>query len=222
MPDVIIAEAIQLMSFMSQNNIKDALGCIQVLDQTPSSVCWALWYGGREPLGPLKPPDKADKMVRREAAIYGALGKHDRILNYIGVEYLYNNPMNPPCEQTRLELALQFAVGLAYMHSRGVVWSDVSTRDALMFDGWRLKLCDFVGTIHREVFALGSGIYEIVEWKVPYGSEYDVSPEEVYEMLIAGKWPELNSSNPAKDIRRCWAYEYETAQQVVLTVGSRA
>ena len=70
------------------------------------------------------------------------------------------------------------------------------------------------------VFALGSAIYEIVEWKVPYGSEDNVSSEEVYEMLVAGKWPELSSSNPAVDIiRRCWAYKYESAQHVVLALS---
>lgn len=74
-------------------------------------------------------------MVRREAAIYEALGKHNRILYYVGLEvavlkgagpeprawalrlerarpgqnlcaYLYDHPTNPPCERTRLALAL--------------------------------------------------------------------------------------------------------------------
>ncbi len=268
-------------------------GCIQVLAHIPNSVVyavdtdatpgrakdtstvlkgWAVWYNGKEPVGPVKPPDQADATVRREAAIYEALGKRDRILNYIGLEvavlesagpipkawalhlerapgsslreYLYDHPTNPPSQRIRLELASQFAEGLTHVHSRGIVWSDVSTRNALMLDGWCLKLRDFgtssryedydhewwgaesrytapgpqayiqkrkdiqVDTIHREILALGSAIYEIVEWKVPL--------EEIHQMLIADKWPELSSNNPAGDIiRQCWAYKYESAQQVV-------
>lgn len=289
-------------------------GCIQILAHTANSVVyavdteatpgnakdtptvlkgWAVWYKGEEPLGPVRSPEEADEMVRSEAAIYEILGKHDRILDCLGLEiavlkdagpdpmawalrlerapvgglrkYLYDHPTSPPDERTRLGLARQFAEGLAYMHSRGVVWNDISARNALLFDGWRLKLCDFgtalpynkdqndddddddeeeeddgwwgaearyvapgpeahnpsrrdiqVGLIHRELFALGSAIYEIVEWKVPYGSEDEVPVEKVHDMLNAGEWPELSSGNPAADIiRRCWAYEYQSAEEVV-------
>lgn len=73
-----------------------------------------------------------------------------------------------------------------------------------------------VDTIHREIFALGSAIYDITEWKVPYGSEYDVPCEDVEQMLMSGKWPEISSGNPAEDIiLQCWAFKYESARQVV-------
>ncbi|KAK6222501.1 serine/threonine protein kinase [Colletotrichum tabaci] len=276
-------------------------GCIQVLAHTPNSVIyavdtdsepghardtstvlkgWAVWYKGSEPLGPVRPAEEADAMVRREAAIYDALGKYDRILDCVSLEvavlegagpepkawalrlerapggslrqYLYDNPSPPPAERIRLSLATQFAQGLSHVHSRNVVWSNVSTRNALLFDGWHLKLCDFgtsslfedydhdwwgaesrytppgpqanaqvrkdvrVDTIRREIFALGSAIYEIVEWKVPYGSEKEVPLDEVHRRLIADQWPELDENNPAKEIiNRCWAYEYDSAQDVV-------
>ncbi|KAH6869626.1 hypothetical protein B0T10DRAFT_501344 [Thelonectria olida] len=52
--------------------------------------------------------------------------------------------------------------------------------------------CHDIGTMNRAMFALGSAIYEISEWKVPYGSE-----TEVMEALVAGKRPQLSNGNPA-------------------------
>jgi tRNA A-37 threonylcarbamoyl transferase component Bud32 len=48
-----------------------------------------------------------------------------------------------PDQSARLQMALQFAEGVAHMHARGVVWGDPSTRNALLFEKWRLRLCDF-------------------------------------------------------------------------------
>lgn len=79
-----------------------------------------------------------------------------------------------------------------------------------------------VDVIHREIYALGSAIYELTEWRVPYGSEYDVPREEVEQMMIAGKYPEISAGNPAEGIiLRCWAYKYESAQQVVQDLRTR-
>ncbi|KAJ0161067.1 hypothetical protein CTA2_6834, partial [Colletotrichum tanaceti] len=229
---------------------------------------WAVWYKGSEPLGPVRPAEEADAMVRREAAIYDALGKHDRILHCVGLEvavlgaadpgpkawalrlerapggslrqYLYDNPsppLPPPAERIRLWLATQFAQGLAHVHSRNVVWSDLCDfgTSALFedydHDWWgaesrytppgpqanlQIRRDVRADTVHREIFALGSAIYEMVEWRVPYGPEKEVPPDEVHRRLIAGEWPELDNSNPAKDIiNRCWAYGYGSAQEVV-------
>lgn len=133
---------------------------------------WAVWYKGEEPLGPVQPPDEADEMVRAEAAIYEALGKHHRILDYLGLKvavlkgagpkpcawalrlerapgginlrnYLYAHPASPPGPRNQLALAWQFAEGLAYVHARGVAWVDVSTRNVLLFGEWHLKICEF-------------------------------------------------------------------------------
>jgi len=35
---------------------------------------WTVWYNGGEPLGPVRPPDEADAMVRKEAAVTGQKG----------------------------------------------------------------------------------------------------------------------------------------------------
>ncbi|PVH86097.1 kinase-like protein [Cadophora sp. DSE1049] len=218
--------------------------------------------------------EESDKRARKEATIYEALGQHHYILPYLGLEistvsrkgttpmtwairleraphgclrdYILKTATNPPKEQTRLELAVQFAEGVAHIHGCNVIWGDLSTRNALLFDNPRLKLCDFaesdlmdnyprdwygcedrycppgserpqfhdIGTMYCEVFALGTAIYEIVEWKVPYGPQ--ATEDEVLDALVDGIWPQISSDNPAEGIiRRCWEYKYESSQQVV-------
>jgi serine/threonine protein kinase len=160
---------------------------------------------------------------------------------------------SPPAVRTRLGLAIQFAEGVAHVHRCGIVWGDLSTRNALRFDGWRIKLGDFadsefladypsdwywcevrycppgssrphrhdIGTLKRELFALGTAIYEITEWKVPYGLETEVDEDQVIAMLVNGEWPSVSSDNPARDIiQQCWSYGYESSQHVVDSLQS--
>lgn len=277
-------------------------GKIQILGQTANSVVYAVagdsntgwakdspsvlkggtvWYEGREALGPGKDVEESDERARWEARIYEAIGQHDSIVRYLGLEtaviggvgtlpkawairlqrathgslrdYISDTAAKPPEEQIRLELAVQFAEGVAHIHRRGVVWGDLSVRNALLFEKWRLKLGDFadsdlvddyprhwygcevryclpgsekpqchnVGTMDREIFALGTAIYEIVEWRVPYGSEVEVTEDEVIAALVDCKWPQLTNSNPAEAIiRRCWGFMYESSSQVVDSLKS--
>lgn len=158
------------------------------------------------------------------------------------------DPLGPLGEQNRLELAVQFSQGVAHIHDCSIIWGDLSTRNALLFDKMRLKLCDFadsdlmdnyprdwygcedrycppgsdrpqfhnIGTIHRELFALGTAIYEIVERKVSYGPQTQVSEDEILMTLVDGIWPQISDGNPAEDvIRQCWEYKYQSSQQVV-------
>jgi serine/threonine protein kinase len=238
----------------------------------------SVWYEGREALGPGKDVDETDERARKEAVIYELLGSHERILGYLGLEEavlnetgagarprawavrlerapfgsLRENIMSaePPALRTRLSLAAQFAEGVAHIHRAGIVWGDLSTRNALLFDKdeWRIKLCDFadsdlmtnyptdwygcevrycppragnphrrdIGTLKREIFALGTAIYEITEWKVPYGSETEVGEDQVLAALASCEWPAMSSDNPASNvIRQCWGYGYGQARQVV-------
>ena len=44
-----------------------------------------------------------------------------------------------------------------------------------------------VGTMNRELFALGSAIYEILEWKVSYGTRFELYGDDVIEALSWGE-----------------------------------
>ncbi|KAK1772216.1 hypothetical protein QBC33DRAFT_553670 [Phialemonium atrogriseum] len=249
-------------------------GKIQILAQTANSVVYAVasdsktgwakdcpsvlkggtvWYEGREALGPGKDVEESDERARNEAGIYEALGQHNHILGYLGLETTVIDGVGtmPKAWAVRLErapYAVQLAEGVAHTHRCGVVWGDLSVRNALLFDKWHIKLGDFadsdrvddyprdwygcevrycppgsdrphcqdVGTMNRELFALGTAVYEIVEWKVPYGPEDEVPEDEVIAALVVGKRPQLTNDNPAEAvIHRCWGYMYESSRQIV-------
>ncbi|SCO82600.1 uncharacterized protein FRV6_06813 [Fusarium oxysporum] len=52
----------------------------------------------------------------------------------------------------RLRMALDLADTLKYVHSRGVIWGDISTRNILLFDNHYIKLSDFAGSSLRDVY----------------------------------------------------------------------
>lgn len=204
-------------------------------------------------------------VLEREAAIYDALGDHPRITKCYGLEVvddaskscalrleraplgclrqvIVESPASKkPSIEVRLGMAADFAEGVCHLHEKKVLWADLSTRNALLFEGHRVKLCDFGGALldgaqytfiqayemrytppgrarwneipmmARELFALGSAIYEITEWKVPYGNS--TSEDEAGKILSCGGLPVLDEKNPARDIiMRCWT-EYTLAQE---------
>ncbi|RSL80746.1 hypothetical protein CEP52_017332 [Fusarium oligoseptatum] len=206
----------------------------------------SVWYEGKEALGPGKDIAESDKYIRKEASIYQTLGQHDHILSYISLETgaldgpgskpkawalrlershigslrdkIVNTSTNPPSRSVRLRLAYQFSKGVAHLHQNKIIWGDLSTRNALLFDEWHVKLGDFadsdgvdayprdwygcedrycppgsdnpqrhnIETMKRELFALGSAIYEVLEWTVPYGFSTEISDDMV--VTVAAKW----------------------------------
>ena len=72
------------------------------------------------------------RAIRLERALYGSLR-----------DYILHSSANSPGEQVQLGLAMQFVEGVAHVHQRGVIWGDLSVRNALLFEDWRLKLGDF-------------------------------------------------------------------------------
>ncbi|KAK3899995.1 hypothetical protein C8A05DRAFT_17643, partial [Staphylotrichum tortipilum] len=147
----------------------------------------------------------------------------------------------PPIN-VHLGLALDFAEGVRHLHGCPVIWGDLSTRNALLSNDDRVKLCDFAGsglatvydaleqyeihycppepekenmsTMERELFALGSAIYEITEWKLSY--DFKADTEAVNQALARGEWPRLTPGNLAMHtISRCWALELSSAGEIV-------
>jgi serine/threonine protein kinase len=140
-------------------------------------------------------------------------------------------------------MALDLAEGLAYAHERGVRCDDFSARNALLFDGFRVKLCDFgapvldgnergnssyedryqlpprgrqqseLPRIAEDLFALGSAIFEVTEWKLPH---QDVDEDEVEVLMAQDILPEASADNPAADvIHKCWQEKYQSAAEAV-------
>lgn len=205
---------------------------------------------------------------KREAAIYEALGPHPHILKCLGAAYHVGEETNPkemeawavkleraphgclrerilddasPPMSRRLQLAVDLEDTLQYIHDKGVIWGDVSTRNVLVFFDLHIKLCDFAGSslrdvypellfaceprywapktsppvsrdgFSKELFALGTGICEITEWAVPYG---EIEIEELQARLGKGEYPHVSEDNPVGFIiRKLWDTGYSPAKE---------
>ena len=63
----------------------------------------------------------------------------------------------------------------------------------------------------REVFALGTAVCEITEWRVPYNTSED--DEDLNPRMGRGELSDLSTDGPAKDvIMKCWT-EYSSVSE---------
>lgn len=204
-----------------------------------------------------------EESVCWEELVYEHLGRHPRILSCYGLvevchavhslhlelaplgnvrQYIEDHPKPLP-EHTRLQMALDVAVGLGYVHSRKVQHADLSCRNLFLFDGFRTKLGDFGDSAiegreftptvceeircelpcrarefhrrpirKRELFALGSVIYEIMAWVRPYPGLQD---KEVEALYAKEEFPSTDGIVVGHTIMNCWKEVYDTADQVV-------
>ncbi|KAK4108614.1 kinase-like protein [Canariomyces notabilis] len=196
--------------------------------------------------------------LKREVTVYDALRPHPHITACLGLEllpgtseawalrlerspwgdlrsYILKHTAPDMCD--RLKVAVDFATAVQHLHDRGVIWGDLSTRNAIVFDGLNIKLCDFSGSslrnprywppmpvaeapadgsVELELFALGTAICEITEWAVPYGRPEEVDEDAVQRMLARGEYPHVSDDNPARDvIWRLWRLEYRSGGDAV-------
>ncbi|OAA57955.1 Protein kinase-like domain protein [Niveomyces insectorum RCEF 264] len=200
-------------------------------------------------------PEKCEESIAREAQVYEQLGKHPQILHFYGVEevgpgvhalrleraplgsvrgHIQSSPNTPPPERTRIRMSLDAALGLAHAHAKLVRHCDLSCRNLLLFDDFRVKIGDWAGSLieghekfaqcatweemqyelpcrgrdfddrpvlKREVFALGSAIYEMMAWRRPF---QDVPDEEVEKRYAREEFPRLDGIAVAGIISKCW------------------
>lgn len=69
----------------------------------------------------------------------------------------------------------------------------------------------------RELFALGSAIYEIMAWALPYEG---VEDDEILRMYAAEAFPPLEGILASNVIRMCWDEKFESADEVVEALQS--
>ncbi|AEO61113.1 hypothetical protein MYCTH_2113082 [Thermothelomyces thermophilus ATCC 42464] len=123
--------------------------------------------------------------LKREAMVYDTLGPHPHITACLGLEllpgtneawalrlerspwgdlrtYIMNHSAPDICD--RLKVAVDFASAVQYLHDRGVIWGDLSTRNALVFDHLHVKLCDFAGSSLPNVYPHTYFSYEPRYW----------------------------------------------------------
>ncbi|KAK3389852.1 kinase-like domain-containing protein [Podospora didyma] len=163
------------------------------------------------------------RTLEHEAAIYRKLRNHPRITSCFGLEEvaphvnalsLERSPIGSvrhyivkhsgvnqtPPMSVRLRLAMHFTEGMAYLHANGIMWSDASVRNAMLFSGedglLEVKLCDFGAAILPE----GSG-----------GSEFEPcqSYEMQYQLPLRGRadWDDIQRLNQELFALGCAIYE---------------
>ncbi len=65
--------------------------------------------------------------------------------------------------------------------------------------------------IKRELFALGSSIYEITAWEMPFE---DLKTDDVEKKYAAEEFPDVSRQLAGEIIRDCWAEKFNTAGDV--------
>ena len=119
---------------------------------------------------PPAPPGSSDADVqlvdlwyKKEHEIFIRFQGHPRILRYHGwdikrgllfddlpngdlLQHLLKHHDSPPSLSHRLQWACDITEGLAFVHSRAVIWVDVNLQNVLLSDNGRAVLCDFAGS----------------------------------------------------------------------------
>ncbi|KAL2757044.1 hypothetical protein ACRALDRAFT_2103461, partial [Sodiomyces alcalophilus JCM 7366] len=204
--------------------------------------------------------DDCEKQLAREAAIYKHLGEHARILRYYGLREIHagihalcmeyapfgdvrtflqanTEKAGQLSEHIRLQMALDAALGISYIHARGVVHGDMSCRNLFLFENYRVKIGDFGGSWiegsdfkmctweepayelplrgrefegrparKRELFGLGSAIYEMLVGVYPHEGLDD---DEIEQKFAAEEFPSLDRVAAGDIIQKCWDEKFE-------------
>lgn len=159
--------------------------------------------------------------IIRETTIYEILGDHPRIAecltpgktDYIDIMYYPNGDLAKFREEKKIPPELQskwfqqMIEAIAFIHSHGVIHSDLALRQFFVDDDFNIRLGDFnasqyrdhpslgyekathcmprdfnqPNTIQSDLFALGSTLYELVTGKAPYSEVYPIEPKEALQ-----------------------------------------
>ncbi len=152
---------------------------------------------------------------------------------------------NAPPIGVRLWLAWQTSLALAYIHSKSVVHGDISCRNIFICQEWIVKVGDFGGStiddgeslgigeeiryelplrgrtwearpsIKKELLALGSALYEIMAWKMPFDGLQD---EDVEKNYAEEKFPSVETLVLGDIIRHCWDEQVDSATDVLKSI----
>ncbi|KAF1352970.1 kinase-like protein [Lizonia empirigonia] len=156
--------------------------------------------------------------------------------------FIETNRMGQSPITDRLKWCIDLATGLAYMHSLEVFHCDFSCRNVLLTEQNVVKICDFGGAsldgnesegveepryelplrgrawemrpyVKRDLFALGSCIYEIMAWKKPFPTLDD---HEIQKRFDQDEFPDLSDVLCRQVIQKCWNEGYDGTGEVLL------
>jgi len=165
--------------------------------------------------------------IEHEARIYAILGRHPRILTFLGLDsrglrlekalngtvydFLRIHSTN---SANKLKWSRQLAEAVAYVHSKKIIHNDISIRNCFLDENLDLMLGDFQGLYTdndgraREAYAYGqlkSSVPGLV-WRSHQRSDLFAIGTAMYEMMTGHEpYPELDSIEDEARIEELYA-----------------
>ncbi|KAE8353099.1 kinase-like domain-containing protein [Aspergillus coremiiformis] len=206
---------------------------------------------------PTAKSDASTRAIHIEAQVYRHLGKHTRIArclrcgdDYIDVQYEPHGDLetylrkNWVTDRFRHRVARQAIEAVVFIHSKGVIHSDLAARQFLVDPGYNVRLSDFGGssllgedalvmenathflprdedapnTVWSDLFALGSTVYEILLGMKPYEGIEDEEIQRLYSSNVFPSLDKISDGSWRKIIRKCWMSQYNTTAEILKDV----
>lgn len=196
----------------------------------------------------------ARRSIQREGQIYDRLGDHPRIIRclnkgdlFVDLEYAPNGHIESylrrypsTSNECRIRFALEAMEAVVFIHSKGVIHSDLAARQFLLDSMLHVKLCDFgfssfsdgdvlgfeipshhlprdidgsmPSSFQSDLFAVGSTLYEIMTGKQPYENKSD---DTITQLYCNGAFPDVTGILCGHIIMGCWRGHFKDAAEVL-------
>lgn len=212
---------------------------------------------GRVRKVPAPDPDNLDlaiKSIRREGEIYDYLGDHPRVIKclakgdlFVDLEYAphghiasYLTSHHDTSDECRIRFAREVIEAVVFVHSKGIIHSDLAARQFLLDSTLHVNLSDFgfssfsngdvlgfensshhlprdidgntPSTIQSDLFALGSTLYEVMTGRLPYKGKSD---DTIARLYSDGSFPNVTGILCGHIITGCWQGRFKSAAEVL-------
>jgi serine/threonine protein kinase len=204
-------------------------------------------------------PDSNDlylaiKSIQREGEIYVYLGDHPRVIKclakgdlFVDLEYAphghiesYLRSHHDTSNEYRIQLAREVIEAVVFIHSKGIIHSDLAARQFLLDSRLHVKISDFgfssfsdgdvlgfensshhlprnldsnmPSTVQSDLFALGSTLYEVMTGRRPYEGIPDDTTAKLYGK---GTFPEVTGILCGDVITGCWQSRFKNTEEVL-------
>lgn len=198
--------------------------------------------------------DLAIKSIRREREIYDHLGDHPRVVKclakgdlFIDLEFApyghiegYLKHHHDTSDKCRIQFAQEVIEAVVFIHSKGIIHSDLAARQFLVDGALHVHLSDFgfssfssgdvlgfensshhlprdidsnmPSTIQSDLFALGSTLYEVMTGKPPYEGRSD---DVITRLYSSGSFPNVTGILCGHIIMGCWQGRFKSVAEVL-------
>ncbi|OBT81099.1 hypothetical protein VE02_10266 [Pseudogymnoascus sp. 03VT05] len=212
---------------------------------------------GRVRKVPASDPDNLDlaiKSIRREGDIYDHLGDHPRVIKCLAKGDLFVDLKFAPhghiedylkshqdtSDNCRIGFAQEIIEAVVFIHSKGIIHSDLAARQFLVDGALHVHLSDFgfssfgdgdvlgfenspyhlprdidgdmPSNVQSDLFALGSTLYEVITGKPPYEGKSD---DAIAQLYSNGSFPNVIGILCGHIIMGCWQGSFMSAAEVL-------